>query len=57
MLAAMKCKIFLTGLQHFSVITDHHPLIPICCGRRADLVLNLVYAKTTLQQLSYFVYK
>ena len=27
--AIMKCKLFVTGLQHFSVITDHHSLILI----------------------------
>ena len=25
--AASKCKIFLTGLQKFQIITDHNPLI------------------------------
>jgi len=27
--AVCKCKLFLTGLQHFTVVTDHNPLIPI----------------------------
>ena len=27
--AISKCHIFLAGLPHFSVLTDHHPLIPI----------------------------
>ena len=27
--ATLKCKIFLSGLQHFTVITDHNPLLPI----------------------------
>ena len=26
--ATLKCKLFMTGLQHFSVITDHQSLIP-----------------------------
>ena len=24
-----KCKIFLSGLQHFCIMTDHNPLVPI----------------------------
>ena len=27
--AITKCKIFLAGLPHFTVLTDHHPLVPI----------------------------
>ena len=27
--ATLKCHLFLAGLQHFQVITDHNPLIPI----------------------------
>ena len=32
--AIAKCKVFLAGLQHFYIITDHNPLVPIlnsCC--------------------------
>ena len=27
--AILKCKLFLAGLPHFTVVTDHHPLVPI----------------------------
>ncbi|XP_076036799.1 uncharacterized protein LOC143022463 [Oratosquilla oratoria] len=27
--AMRKCKFYLTGLQHFSLVTDHRPLVPI----------------------------
>ena len=38
--AVMKCKLFLAGLQHFSIITDHNPLIPIINNRRLDEIEN-----------------
>ena len=34
--AVMKCKIFLLGLQHFTIITNHNPLIPILNNHRLD---------------------
>ena len=34
--AIYKCKLFLAGLPHFKVITDHHPLIPILNNHRLD---------------------
>lgn len=27
--AVKKCQLFLSGLDHFTVVTDHNPLIPI----------------------------
>ena len=36
----MKCKIFLTGLQMFEVITDHNPLMPILNTHLLDEVEN-----------------
>ena len=27
--AVKKCHIFLSGLDHFTIITDHNPLVPI----------------------------
>ena len=39
-LATLKCKIFLSGLQHFTVITDHNPLLPILNSYRLDEVEN-----------------
>ena len=38
--AIMKCRVFLAGLQHFEVVTDHNPLIPILNTRRLDEVEN-----------------
>ena len=38
--AIMKCRVFLAGLQHFDVATDHNPLIPILNTRRLDEVEN-----------------
>ena len=37
---ATKCKIFLAGLQHFSVVTGHNPLIPILNNQRLDEIKN-----------------
>ena len=34
--AEMKCNLFLAGLQHFSIITDHNPLIPIINNHHLD---------------------
>ena len=38
--AILKCKLFLAGLPHFRVITDHHPLIPILNSHRLDVIEN-----------------
>ena len=38
--AVLKCKMFLEGLQHFKVITDHNPLIPILNSHRLDEIEN-----------------
>ena len=38
--AISKCHIFLTGLPHFSVFTDHHPLVPILNKHRLDEIEN-----------------
>ena len=38
--AITKCDIFLAGLPHFLVITDHHPLIPILNSHRLDEIQN-----------------
>ena len=40
LLAIYKCKLFLAGLPHFKVITDHHPLIPIHNNHRLDEIEN-----------------
>ena len=38
--AIIKCKIFLAGLPHFTVVTDHHPLVPILNSHRLDEIEN-----------------
>ena len=38
--AVVKCHMFLGGLQHFTVVTDHNPLIPILNSHRLDEVEN-----------------
>ena len=38
--AVSKCKLFLTSLQHFTIITDHNPLIPILNSHRLDKIEN-----------------
>ena len=34
--AIIKCRVFLAGLPHFTVLTDHHPLIPILNNHHLD---------------------
>jgi len=36
----IKCKIFLAGPPHFTVVTDHHPLVPILNSHRLDEIEN-----------------
>ena len=38
--AARKCRDFLIGLQHFTVVTDHNPLVPILNSHRLDEIEN-----------------
>ena len=38
--ATIKCKLFLAGLPHFMIVTDHHPLIPILNNHRLDEIEN-----------------
>ena len=38
--AILKCNLFLAGLPHFTVVTDHHPLIPILNSHRLDEIEN-----------------
>ena len=38
--AVSKCKLFLTGLQHFTIVTEHNPLIPILNNHRLDELEN-----------------
>ena len=38
--ALQKCRIFLQGLQHFKVVIDHRPLVPILNDYTLDAVEN-----------------
>ena len=38
--AIKKCYIFLAGINHFTVVTDHNPLIPILNSHRLDEIEN-----------------
>ena len=38
--AVRKCHIFLSGINHFTINTDHHPLIPILNTHRLDEIEN-----------------
>ncbi len=38
--AIIKCNIFLAGLSHFTVVTDHRPLVPILNSHRLDEIHN-----------------
>ena len=38
--AITKCRLFLTGLQHFHIVTDHNPLLSILNTRRLDEIEN-----------------
>ena len=38
--AVSKCKLFLTGLQNFTIVTDHNPVISIFNNHRLDELEN-----------------
>ena len=38
--AVHKCRLFLQGLQHFNLVTDHKPLIPILNSHQLDEIEN-----------------
>ena len=38
--AIKKCHLFLAGLGHFTIVTDHNPLIPILNSHRLDEIEN-----------------
>lgn len=39
--AIWKCRVFLLRMQHFDVLTDHNPLIPILNRHKLDKIENL----------------
>ncbi len=51
--AIQKCKLFVTGLQHFSVITDHNPLVPIINNYRLDEIENPQLQRLKTRLMSY----
>ena len=38
--AVLRCKMFLLGLNDFTIVTDHHPLVPILNKQTLDEVAN-----------------
>ena len=38
--AVKKCNIFFSGLDHFTVVTDHNPLVPILNNHQLDEIEN-----------------
>ena len=38
--AILKSNIFLAGLPHFTILTDHHPLVPILSNHHLDEIEN-----------------
>ena len=51
--AVSKCKLFLTGLQHFTIITDHNPLIPILNNHRLDEIENSRFQRLKTRLMAY----
>lgn len=51
--AVSKCKLFLTGLQHFTIITDHNPLIPILNHHRLDEIENPRLQRLKMRLMAY----
>ena len=51
--ATSKCHLFLAGLQHFQVITDHNPLIPILKHHRLDKIENPRLQRLKIKLMAY----
>ena len=51
--AIQKCKLFLSGLQHFCLLTDHNPLVPILNSRRLDEIENPRLQRLKSRLMSY----
>ena len=51
--AIQKCKLFETGLQHFSIIMDHNPLVPISNSYRLDEIENPRLQRLKTRMMSY----
>ena len=51
--AIKKCHIFLSGLDHFTVVTDHNPLVPILNSHRLDEIENPRLQRLRTQLMAY----
>ena len=51
--ATLKCHLFLAGLQHFQVITDHNPLILILNHHRLDEIENPRLQRLKIKLMAY----
>jgi len=51
--AISKCKLFFSGLPHFTVITDHNPLIPIINNHRLDEIENPYLQRLKTKLMAY----
>ena len=53
--AVIKSNLFLAGLQHFSIITDHNPLVPIAIisNRCLDEIENLHLQRLKSKLMAY----
>ena len=51
--AVAKCKLFLMGLQHFTIITDHNPLIPILNSHHLDEIENPRLQRLKMRLMAY----
>jgi len=51
--AASKCLLFFSGLQHFQVITDHNPLIPILNHHQLDEIENPWFQRLKIKLMAY----
>ena len=53
--AVKKCSIFLSGIDHFTVLTDHNPLVPILNSHRLDEIENprLQHLRTRLMPYNF----
>ena len=56
--ATKKCRLFLAGLPHFKVMTDHRPLLPILNQKTMDQIKNvrLLHYKQALSGYTFAVF-
>ena len=51
--AIVKCRLFLAGLPHFKIITDHHPLVHNLNKNRLDEIKNLMLQRLKTRIMGY----